>query len=281
MLNTIVLPVVVPMLICGAVLIIAWRLRDRGRSIRAAALGLGYLSCHIIVDGWPAFPPHETWQWLFALVVGAMVIGGIDAVGRRPLILRVIGAAVLAGMSGWLIVLANQEHLWMHRTTVAALLLLWLFSMHPITSRSRGASVSLPLCVAFVGVSLVLVLSENAKLAQLAGGAAACLGAATLVGWWRAEAGLGCESIAVAGVLTIGLAYSGYSLSFSGVPAWAYLVAVAAGLAVWVGALPQSRKSAGWKAVTLTTLITLAISGIAVVRAYIAWRADSANDPYF
>ena len=121
----------------------------------------------------------------------------------------------------------------------------------------------------------------DANLAQLAGGAAACLGGATLIAWWRAEAGLGCESIAVAGVLTIGLAYSGYSLSFSSVPAWAYLVAVAAGLAVWVGALPQTRKLGGWKAVTLTTLITLVISGIGVVRAYIAWRADSANDPYF
>ncbi len=153
--------------------------------------------------------------------------------------------------------------------------------MPPITSRSRGASVSLALCIALVGVSLVLVLSGNAKLAQLAGGAAACLGGATLVGWWRAEAGLGCESIAGAGVLTIGLAYSGYSLSFSSVPAWTYLVAVAAPLAVWVGALLRSRKLGGWKAVTLTSLITLVISSIAVVRAYIAWRADSANDAYF
>ena len=272
---------VVPMLLCGAVLIVAWRLRDRGCLIRAAALGLGYLSCQLIVDGWPAFPPHETWQGLFALVVGAMVIGSVDAVGSRPLILRVIGAVVLAGAIGWLLVLPNQEHLWIHRTTVAASLLLWLFSMQPITSRSRGASVSLPLCVALVGVSLVLVLSGNAKLAQLAGGAAACLGAATLIAWWRAEAGFGGESIAVAGVLTIGLAYSGYSLSFSSVPLWAYLVAVAAPLAVWVSALPQSRKLGGWKVVTFTTLITLVISGIAVVGAFIAWRADSANDPYF
>ena len=281
MLNTIVLGVVVPMLVCSAVLILAWWLRDRGCLIRATALGLGYLSCQLIVDGWPAFPPHETWQGLFALVVGAMMIGGIDAVGRRPLILRLIGAAVLAGTIGWLIVLPNQEHLWVHRTTLAASLVLWLFSMQSITSRSRGASVSLPLCVALVGVSLVLVLSGNAKLAQLAGGAAACLGGATLVAWWRAEAGLGCESIAVAGVLTIGLAYSGYSLSFSGVPVWAYLVAVAAPLAVWVGALPRSRKLGGWKVVTLTTLITVLISGIAVVGAFIAWRADLANDPYF
>ena len=199
MLNTIVLGLVVPMVVCGAVLIVAWRLRDRGCLIRATALGLGYLSCQMIVDGWPAFPPHETWQGLFALVVGAMVIGGIDVAGRRPLILRVIGAAVLAGMIGWLLVLANQEHLWVHRITLAGSILLWLVSMQPITSRRRGASVSLPLCVAFVGVSLVLVLSGNAKLAQLAGGAAACLGAATLVAWWRAAAGLGCESIAVAG----------------------------------------------------------------------------------
>ncbi len=281
MLTTIVLGVVVPMLVCGAVLIVAWRLRDRGRLIRATALGLGYLSCQMIVDGWPAFPPHETWQGLFALVVGAMMIGGIDAVGRRPLILRVIGAAVLAGAIGWLLVLPNQEHLWIHRTTVAASLLLWLLLMQPIVSRSRGALVSLPLCVAFVGVSLVLVLSGNAKLAQLAGGAAACLGGATLIAWWRVEAGLGGESIAVAGVLTIGLAYSGHSLSFSSVPPWAYLVAVAAPLAVWVGALRQSRKSGGWKTVALTTLITLLISGIAVAGAFIAWRADSVNDPYF
>ena len=120
MLNTIVLPVVAPMLVCGVILIVAWRLRDRGRLIRATALGLGYLSCQMIVDGWPAFPPHETWQWLFALVVGAMMLGGLDVIGRRPLILRVIGTAVLAGTSGWLIVLANQEHLWVHRTTVEA-----------------------------------------------------------------------------------------------------------------------------------------------------------------
>ena len=107
MLNTIVLPVLGPMLVCCAVLIVAWLLRDRGRLIRATALGLGFLSCQMIIDGWPAFPPHETWQWLFALVVGAMVIGGVDVVGRRPLILRVIGAAVLAGMIGWLLVLAK------------------------------------------------------------------------------------------------------------------------------------------------------------------------------
>ena len=99
--------------------------------------------------------------------------------------------------------------------------------------------------------------------------------------WQRAEAGLGRESIAVAGVLTIGLAYSGYSLSFSSVPLWAFLVAVAAPLTVWVSVLPPSRKLGGWKVVTFTTLITLVISGIAVVGAFIAWRADSANDSYF
>ena len=76
MLNTIVLGVVVPMLVCSAVLIVAWWLRDRGCLIRATALGLGYLSCQLIVDGWPAFPPHETWQWLFALVFTVAGGGG-------------------------------------------------------------------------------------------------------------------------------------------------------------------------------------------------------------
>lgn len=282
--ETMVLPILVPFAVCAMVLLVfgrPWRRSGTaidGVATGAIGLGAGYLSCHVIVDGLPAFPPHENWQWLIFLAASAMVIAFVQAIGRWPGRVRLIAAILLAGAGGWLLVRTNQDHLWAHRATVAAAMLLWFVALEPIAGRARGASLSLPLCCAFISVSLVLILSGNAKLAQLAAGFAASLGAATILGWRWPLYGLGRDMVIVVGVLLVGLLFSGYSLSFSTVPTWAYVVAAAAPLVTWIGALPSLRSIKPWKSTAIVTATTIVVSGVAVVGAFVAWRAESMND---
>lgn len=277
--KDLVLPILVPTVVCAVVLILGQRLWRRvGSAWIAIGLAAGFLACQVLVDGLPAIPPRESWQWLCLLVLGAIAVGFVDMPRRLSAFLWVMVPVLFAGGCGWVLVLAGQDHLWLHRLTVAAALLVWMAALHPIAGRARGTSLSLPLCMGFIGTSLILVFSGSAKLAQLAGGFAACLGALAVLAWWRPSMALGRESIAVAGVLIVGLLYSGYSLSFSGVPLWTYTVAAAAPLAVWVVALLPANRPSGWKAVSAATLVTIVVSGIAVAGAYIAWRTEAIND---
>ncbi len=283
-LATMAIPILVPFAVCAIVLLAfgrSWRRSGTaidGVATGAIGLGAGYLSCHVIVDGLPAFPPHENWQWLVFLAASAMLIAFVQALVRWPALVRLIAAIFLAGAGGWLLVRTNQDHLWAHRVTVGTAMLLWFVALGPIAERARGASLLLPLCCAFISVSLVLILSRNLKLAQLAAGFAASLGAATILACRWPLFGLGRGMIIVAGVLLIGLLFSGYSLSFSTVPTWAYVVAAAAPLATWIGALLPLRNIKPWKSTAIVTATTIVVSGVAVVGAFIAWRAESMND---
>lgn len=277
--ETMVLPILVPFVVCAVVLLVfvafgrLWRHSGTGSdgvATGAIGLGAGYLTCHLLVDGLPAFPPHENWQWLIFLAASAMVIAFVQALGRWPAFVRLIAAILLAGAGGWLLVRTNQDHLWAHRATVAAAMLLWFVTLEPVAGRARGASLLLPLCCAFISVSLVLILSRNLKLAQLAAGFAASFGAATIVAWRWPLFELGRGMVIVAGVLLVGLLLSGYSLSFSTVPTWAYVVAAAAPLATWIGALPPLRNIKPWKSTAIVTATTIVVSGVAVVGAFIA-----------
>lgn len=285
--ETMGLPILVPFAVCAIVLLVfvafgrSWR--HSGTASDAVAtgaigLGAGYLTCHVLVDGLPAFPPHENWQWLIFLAACAMVIAFVQALGHWPARVRLIAAILLAGAGGWLLVRTNQDHLWAHRATIAAAMLLWLVALEPIAGRACGASFSLPLCCAFISVSLVLILSGNAKLAQLTAGFSASLGAATILAWRWPLFGLGRGTVIVAGVLLVGLLFSGYSLSYSTVPTWAYVVAAAAPLVTWIGALPPLRNIKPWKSTAIVTATTIVVSGVAVIGAFIAWRAESMND---
>lgn len=285
--ETMVLPILVPFAVCAMVLLVflafgrSWRrsgTASDGVATGAIGLGAGYLACHVLVDGLPAFPPHENWQWLIFLAASAMVIAFVQALGRWLALVRLIAAIFLAGAGGWLLVRTNQDHLWAHRATIAAAMLLWFVALEPIAGRARGASLSLPLCCALISVSFVLILSGNAKLAQLAAGFAASLGAATILAWRWPLLGLGRGMVIVAGVLLIGLLFSGYSLSFSTVPTWAYVVAAAAPLTTWIGALPPLRNIKPWQSTAIITATTIVVSGGAVVGAFLAWRAASMND---
>ena len=282
--ETMALPILVPFAVCALVLLAfgrSWRrsgTASDGVATGAIGLGAGYLTCHVLVDGLPAFPPHESWQSLIFLAASAMVIAFVQALGRWPARIRLIAAILLAGAGGWLLVRTNQDHLWAHRATVAAAMLLWFVVLEPIVGPARGASISLPLCCAFISVSLVLILSGNAKLAQLAAGFAASLGAATILAWRWPLFGLGRGMVIVAGVLLVGLLFSGYSLSFSTVPSWAYVVAGAAPLATWIGVLPPLRNIKSWKSTAIVTATTIVVSGVAVVGAFIASRAESMYD---
>jgi len=79
-----------------------------------------------------------------------------------------------------------------------------------LAKRSTGAAWPLALGVVAVGSSVVLLYAGSLKLAQLAGALAACLGVATLIGWWRPLLSLARGAVPVVAVLLSGLWLAGY-----------------------------------------------------------------------
>jgi hypothetical protein len=80
-LAPILLGVVLPWLIAGAVLLLAAVLTRRrcGAWAGILALGVGYVAGHIVVRGWPSFPPGERTDWLFYLALVLVILGLVEA----------------------------------------------------------------------------------------------------------------------------------------------------------------------------------------------------------
>lgn len=276
------LAVAAPAVVCGGLLLVAWRPWRRDAPIAGGAwggvIGLGAAYClgHAVLEGRPAFPPKEAWHWLAYLVVAAMVIGLLDAMNRWGARARLGAWVVLAGLTGWLVVLPAAGHAWLWRAGLAVAVFGWLSIINAYANRVEGASLPLSLCFAASGASVLLLLSGNAKLALLAGGVAASLGTTTVVTWWRPSASLARGSATVLAVIIPGLLYSGYSLSFSEIPIWAYALAAAAPMAAWARQVRPISRLAGWQATIVAVIASLAATLIAIAGAVAA--TASTND---
>ncbi len=288
MTTLILVGLVLPVIVCGTMLIGAWRPWRPGAPIAgglwagAVALALAFVPAFLAVDPWPGLPPHVTWHWIAWLVPVAAVAGIADALVRWPTVLRLLGAATLAAVCGRLLVGDWVDHAWAWRGVTTAIIAVVAVSVNAAAERRSGPGVPLSLCVAAVGASVVLIGSGSAKLAQLAGAVAACLGVAVALTWWRPAVSLRRGGVAVVAVLLPGLLLSGYFSSYSEIPKWVYVLAAVAPAFTWPAAMIRLEGLRGWQATAIrvaVAAIPVALTVTVAVLALIRRETDSAY-PY-
>ncbi len=279
MASLILVGLVLPVVVCAALLIAAWRPWRPDTPIGgrqwagAVALGLAFVPAFLAVERWPGLPPHVTWHWIAWLVPVAAVAGIADALVRWPTLLRLLGAATLAAVCGRLLVGDWVDHAWAWRGVTAAIIAVVAVSVNAAAERRPGAAVPLSLCVAAAGASVVLLGSANAKLAQLAGALAACMGVAVVLALWRPGASLSRGSTAVVSVLLPGLVLSGFFISPSEIQPWVYVLAAIAAAFTWPAALIRLEGLRNWQATairvavaSIPVAITVAVAVLALIR---------------
>jgi len=278
--------VVLPVIVCAAILIGAWwPLRPDtmigGRQwAGAVALGLAFIPAFLAVERWPGVPPLVTWHWIAWLVPVAAAAGIADTLVRWPTPLRLLGAATLAAVCGRLLVGDWVDHAWAWRAVTAAVIAVVAVSVNAAAERRPGAAVPLSLCVAALGASVVLIGSGSAKLAQLAGAVAACLGVAVVLAWWRPTVSLSRGGLAVVAVLLPGLVLSGYFPSYSEIPQWVYVLAAVGPAFTWPAALIRLEGLRAWQATTIRVAVASIPVAITVTVAVLALIRRETDSPY-
>lgn len=285
MAKLVLLGLVLPVVVCAAALIGAWRPWRPGAPIAgglwagAVALGAGFVPAFLAADPWPDLPPHVTWHWIAWLAVVAAAVGAADGLHRWPLRVRLSAGLALAAGCGWLLVGDWVTHAWAWRGATAVVIAVLLATLNASAGRHQGASVPLSMCLAALGASIVLVLSGNAKLAQLVGALAACLGAAVVLAWWRPEVSLARGGVQVVAVLLPGLVLSGYFLSWSEIAPWVFVLAAIAPALLWVsGSIPLDRLPP-WQATAVRVAVTALPVAVAMTAAMATRLHEAPSSP--
>jgi hypothetical protein len=199
--------------VCGFAL--CWG-KERARSaLGPFAIGLAYLSGHLVITGWVPFPPADTTNWLPYFALAAAVLGALC--GQLPtkawagvLIFAVVSAGALQLLLkpkfqyGWSL---GEGCLWMACLVCALVLLAVILDA---LARRTATAVEMPafLLIVSAGTSGGLMLSGSMLLGQFAAVlAAAVLG--TLVFTARKVA-LGGGIVPVFSLLLVTLLLSGY-----------------------------------------------------------------------
>jgi hypothetical protein len=282
LLRPILLGVVLPAGLAGALLLFLWRPWEKGAGSLGAwagplALGAGTLLAQILIQGIPPLPPLEATHWIPLLVLAAAVLGALVNALKLPAWLRHALAAGFSALipfltlrpllgSGWS---ALEAAAWLGGSA-AGIFLLWTV-LEAAAHQTQGPVVPVALGAITAGTALVLVLTGSILLGQLAGGLAASLGAVALLALWNPERSLGRGGVApwvtaFAALWLNGAVYSEMTI-LPGV------LLASAPLLVLLARLGRLRALKGWLAATVVAMLAALPVAAAVL---LAWRVSAA-----
>jgi hypothetical protein len=184
MLEPVVFGIALPALAGGS----SWMIRARGAA--QAALPVACLAGSLALWGWPGFPPLLAEGWLPFVAAAALAAGLLDRLWLPESRARAVPWILLAAFTIGS-VLGPRRKVWSPGESAAwhGALVLGLAALQAALERAalRRAGASLPLA-AFIwssGTAAALAVTGSLKYGQLAGLAAAALGAAVVVSWIR------------------------------------------------------------------------------------------------
>lgn len=284
-LSSILLGILAPALITGAILAVAWRdprasAEDpgRGRIAGAFAFGLSYLVAHWGIAGEIAVPsPERTlaakdwipWVVIFAMLLSALSslkllrraqpqAGGGVALALLVLLSLKSQTTSLAGWAGVAVTFFLLEGGWALTEMLA--------------QRTSGAGLPLALWVVASGAAYASLSTYSALTAQLAGALAASLGASLVVSWWNPRLCLHGGAVAVAMVVLGACLISG--VFFGEMPRTSAFLLLLGACAPWLASSTRFTMLAPWKRALLRGALAAAPTAAAVV---IASAADSGH----
>jgi hypothetical protein len=239
--------------------------RARG-ALGPLAIGLAYLSGHLVITGWVPFPPADTTNWLPYFALAAAVLGASCAMlptkaWARVLIFAVVSAGALRLLLkpkfqyGWSL---GEGWLWVACLMCALVLLAVILDA---LGRRTATAIEMPafLLITCAGAFGALMLSGSMLLGQFAG----VLGAAVFgsLVFTARKVALGRGIVPVFSLLLVALLLSGYF--FAELPAGsALLLAFASVLALVPIRMPNRLLAFGVRAalVSLPILVALVLA---------------------
>ena len=145
------------------------------RCAGAIAIGAGYVAGHVLVAGWPPFPPRAATHWLFWFAVIGVTAAVADALVRPKRVVRLVTWAIICTMACRLILQPKFSYAWS-----AAEGWLWVFALvlgvvvltcclDLVERRPFGTAMLFSITTVLCGGTCVaLILSGSLLLGQLA-----------------------------------------------------------------------------------------------------------------
>jgi hypothetical protein len=275
--GPLLLGIVVPFLVAGAVLLLGARLAAvRGKAFPAGsfeglAVGLGYAAGHTIPAGAPALPPLDSTDWLFwlALAAAAVSLGAafLPVAGRWLWIPRVALAAAVPHFV--LKPLRGSEGLGLLEAIGwPAAILAWCAALDRLAVRRPGVSLPLVMVMVATASAAAFLISHSLILGQHAAELAAALAPVLLFALFSRPASLSGGGILAAGTVLGGLWLAGWAYDL---PAASAALLALAPLAAWLAEVGPFRRLAPRSALFLRLAAVALLLAAAVA---IAWRAS-------
>jgi hypothetical protein len=273
--------ILLPALIAGGLLALAWRAWRAEEQMRATwagapAVALAFLAGFCVVEGPGALPSEgrtlgalDLIFWAVALLAAVLLLEARVARQRRS---RVLLSWALAGLFLIRVVSSSSE---VTQPIAVAILLAWLLLVwctECLASERDGAQSPLALWTSASGFAGVAALSGSVKLGQLGGVLAAALGAAIVLAWWRPRVSLSGGAATLAAFALSALILDAHYFSYTtGVDALLCSASLATPLAA---RLPGLRRASGARRTALVVVLAALPVAIALTRAALAFEPD-------
>lgn len=246
--------VLVPALVCGTLLALIWASRTSTageslarRHLAALAVAAGVLAGYHAIAGLPVLPSASrrlaAIQWMPWLVIAALVVSLAQtqpAVRRIPAWIFGAIVCVLVVALSFLGQIAAREK-WLAFAQMAAVLFLAWRSLDALARREPGPAIPVVLWVVVTATSVAALVSHSAKIAQLSGALAACLGACIVVALWNRFLSAAGGVVAIA-MTVLGVAWLN-AVHFSDLAPGAALCLIAAAFTPW---LARTKRVQAW-----------------------------------
>jgi hypothetical protein len=279
-LHEILLAFLLPACVSGTILLAAARLtrsRELGRRRNAIAgawaLGLGYLSAHVELVGFPAWPSAQRtpsaldwlgWSIVFWLPCTGLYLTRLSELyvsrGLRALFSTALIAVCLRR---WM---DDPGSPWWVGIFIGLLLSVW-GSTEALVRRSPGPVPVLALLVALSCASVASLLGHTAVVAQLAGALCCTLGASAVVARLAPAFQLSAGAVAVVMLVFAGVLLNG--VLFSDVHWSSALFSILALVAPWLATLFSKPARGPWTTAAIRASIALPFGVAAIVAAYL------------
>lgn len=262
---------ITPLIVSGTVVFLIRRCCADDVAVRyAVPLGLlaGFTAAYGLLP-WAPLRPEAHWHFLPYVAAAAVLIGPVALAGG--VLRRERWALHFAiGLLTALLLIPDWEEIAPMRTRYLAAVAVGVpflsVSIESLAARIQGALPAAVLVVAFITGAFVLEESGSLKFAQLGGAVAAAMAGCIIAITRFGRSGPQFRSVALpVSTLLVGLIFSGYVNSFSGIPASAYALVVVSPLAVAICLLPAASKLSAGRKWTVGFTAVLAVLAAAVL----------------
>jgi|GEM_PF-1254952 len=286
--------VILPALMMGLVLWVGGRARvgqsgesaeadesDKARMRRWApplGFGLAFGAAYLALVGMPQLLPTNAMHWLFYMALVAAGVGVIEAYTYKKealrLALRIILALVTFRLALGFMVAQHWENpwLWLGALTLGSSAIMNVLDR--AAEARPGAMLPVVMVLLGAGAAAILMLTGNARIAQMMGALSAAAAAALLIAWRRPELRLSRGAASVFGFLFSALLAYGYFTS-ADIPAFndalahpqtlATLLVAAAPLMLWISGQYPIKRMAPTRALLASAALVAIPLGAAVI----------------